>query len=327
MNAIVSSRALGDLTGGVPQATVSTLGDAGLAGTMARLQADWSVAKPRLGINNPDVNGTLFSLRRERFRLSPSTAEDTAWRQTLEQHIMSDVMADPDVAAAARNLRKPDGSAVPGIVIPFSTTVQAGLNFFGLPLAAGDHAFSVSNFATKIYSVGLVMRGYPGMDPYTAGTPNAGLPNSSTTALSATPYAYLIPTGTDYMLAPPLGDTGSVRAFAVHDQALPLPFNLGATSFSTTQFFNAAGTLSEAPWILRKHQAFRPVNDPVFFYGSVPAEFTSSRLVGRSVWNSGWKIVIPANTLLNTEAEGLNLFVASVKDIELFLRTYSHSGN
>ena len=327
INAIVASRALGDLTGGVPQATVSTLGDAGLAGTMARLQADWSVAKPRLGINNPDVNGTLFSLRRERFRLSPSTAEDTAWRQTLEQHIMSDVMADPDVAAAARNLKKPDGSAVPGIVIPFSTTVQAGLNFFGLPLAAGDHAFSVSNFATKIYSVGLVMRGYPGMDPYTAGTPNAGLPNSSTTALSATPYAYLIPTGTDYMLAPPLGDTGSVRAFAVHDQALPLPFNLGATSFSTTQFFNAAGTLSEAPWILRKHQAFRPVNDPVFFYGSVPAEFTSSRLVGRSVWNSGWKIVIPANTLLNTEAEGLNLFVASVKDIELFLRTYSHAGN
>ena len=328
MNAIVASRALGDLTGGVPQATVSTLGDAGLAGTMARLQADWSVAKPRLGINNPDVNGTLFSLRRELFRLLPETAGDAAWQQTLEQHIMSNVMADPDVAAAASNLRKPDGSAVPGIVIPFSTTVQAGLNFFGLPLAAGDHAFSVSNFATKIYSVGLVMRGYIGMDPYTAGTPNAGLPNSSgTNALSSTPYAYLIPTGTDYMLAPPLGDTGSVRAFAVHDQALPLPFNLGATSFSTTQFFNAAGTLSEAPWILRKHQAFRPVNDPVFFYGSVPAEFTSSRLVGRSVWNSGWKIVIPANTLLNTEAEGLNRFVASVKDLEIFLRTYSHSGN
>jgi hypothetical protein len=328
MNAIVASRALGDLTGGVPQATVSTLGDAGLAGTMARLQADWSVAKPRLGINNPDVNGTLFSLRRELFRLLPETAGDTAWQQTLEQHIMSNVMADPDVAAACRNLKKPDGSAVPGIVIPFSTTVQAGLNFFGLPLAAGDHAFSVSNFATKIYSVGLVMRGYIGMDPYTAGTPNAGLPNSSgTNALSATPYAYLIPTGTDYMLAPPLGDTGSVRAFAVHDQALPLPFNLGATSFSTTQFFNAAGTLSEAPWILRKHQAFRPVDHPVFFYGSVPAEFTSSRLVGRSVWNSGWKIVIPANTLLNTEAEGLNRFVASVKDLEIFLRTYSHSGN
>lgn len=328
VNAIVSSRALGDLTGGVPQATVSTLGDAGLAGTMARLQADWSVAKPRLGINNPDVNGTLFSLRRELFRLVDGTPGDTAWQQTLEQHVMSNVMADPDVAVYARNLRKADGSAVPGIVIPFSTTIQHGMNFFGLPLAAGDHNYSPSNYATKIYSVGMVFDGYVGMDPFRSGTPNAGGPNSAApNALGATPYAYLIPVGTDYMLAPPLGDTNTVRAFDVKDQALPLPFNLGATSFSSTQFFNANGTLSEAPWILRKHQAFRPVNDAAFFYSTVPAEFTSSRLVGRSVWNGGWKIVVPAYTLLNNETEALNRFVASVKDIQIFLRTYSHSGN
>ena len=45
--------------------------------------------------------------------------------------------------------------------------------------------------------------------PTTAtGTPNSTAPN----ALSATPYAYLIPTGTDYMRAPPLGDTATVRA-------------------------------------------------------------------------------------------------------------------
>ncbi len=328
INAVVASRALGDLTGGVPQATVSTLGDAGLAGTMARLQADWAVAKPRLGINNPDQNGTLFSLRRELFRILPESTGDTAWQQTLEQHVMTNIMADPDVAAYARNLRKPDGSAVPGIVIPFSTTIQHGYNFFGLPYAAGDHNYSPSNYATKIYSVGTVLRGYVGMDPYAAGTPNAGSANSTAAnALGATPYVYLIPLGTDYMLAPPLGDTGAVRAYDVRDQALPLPFNLGATAFSTTQFFNANGTLSEAPWILRKHQAFRPVSDPAFFYGTVPSEFTSSRLVGRSVWNSSWKLVIPAYTLLNNETEALNRFVVSVKDIELFLRTYSHSGN
>ncbi len=328
INAIVASRSLGDLTGGVPQATVSTLGDSGLAGTMARLQADWSVAKPRLGINNPDTNGTLFSLRRELFRLVAGTAGDTAWQQTLEQHVMSNVMADPDVAAHARSLRKADGSAVPGIVIPFSTTIQQGMNFFGLPSAVGDHNYSVSNYATKIYSVGMVLPGYIGMDPYAQLTPGAGSPNTTApNGLNATPYVYLIPTGTDYMLAPPLGDTGEVRAFDVHDQALPLPFNLGATSFSSTQFFNASGTLNEAPWVLRKHQAFRPVSDPAFFYGTVPSEFTSSRLVGRSAWNGGWKIVIPAYSLLSNEPEGLNRFVASVKDIELFLRTYSHSGN
>jgi hypothetical protein len=328
INGIVASRALGDLAGGVPQATVSTLGDSGLAGTMARLQADWAVAKPRLGINNPDTNGTLFSLRRELFRIVDGTPGDNAWQQTLEQHIMSNVMADSDVAAACRNLRKPDGSAVPGIVIPFSTTIQHGSYFFGLPSANGDHNFSPSNYATKIYSVGLVLPGYIGMDPYAQGTPNAGGPNTtSPNGLNATPYVYLIPTGTDYMLAPPLGDTGAVRSFDVKDQALPLPFNLGATAFSSTQFFNATGTLTEAPWILRKHQAFRPVSDPAFFYSTVPAEFTSSRLVGRSVWNGGWKLVIPAYTLLNAETDGLNRFAASVRDIQLFLRTYSHSGN
>jgi hypothetical protein len=331
INGIVASRALGDLAGGVPQATISTLGDAGLAGTMARLQSDWSVAKGRLGINNPDTNGTVFSLRRELFRIlddPASTDDDAQWQQTLEQHIVSNLLADPDVAALCRNLRKPDGSAVPGIVLPFRTTIEHGLNFFGLPYASGDHNFTPSNFATKIYSVGTVFRGYIGMDPYaiqqtTAGPPNSTAPN----ALGATPYVYLIPVGTDYMLAPPLGDTGAVRAFNVRDQALPLPFNLGATQFSSTQFYNANGTLTEQPWILRKHQSFRAVPDPAFFFSTIPAEFTNSRLVGRSVWNSGWKLVIPAYALLNNEQEGLSRFVASVKDIELFLRTYSHSGN
>ena len=102
---------------------------------------------------------------------------------------------------------------------------------------------------------------------------------------------------------------------------------LVTTAFSETQFFNANGTLNEQPWILRKHPAFRPVDDPAYFYSSLPQEFTNSRLVGRSAWNGRWKLVIPAYTLLANEQDGLNRFVASVKDIELFLRTYSHSGN
>ena len=69
---------------------------------LARLQTDWSVAKSRLGINNPDQNGTLFSLRRELFRLRDDpaiTSDDTQWRQTLEQNIVPNLLADPDVAA------------------------------------------------------------------------------------------------------------------------------------------------------------------------------------------------------------------------------------
>ncbi len=328
---IVSSRALGDLAGGTPQATVSTLGDAGLAGTMAQLNADFSVAKGRLGINNPDANGTLISLRQELFRIldNPAiTSDDTAWQQTLEQHMVSNLMSDPDVAAQCRNLRKADGSAVPGIMIPFSSTIQHGKNFFGLPTAGGDHLFSASNYATKIYSVGVMFQGYVGMDPYATLTPGAGQANTNDpNVLSATPYLYLIPVGVDKMLAPPLGDTGVERSWSVKDQALPLPYNLGATAFSSNQFFSADGTLSEQPWIQRKHQAFRAVDDAAFFYGFQPAEFGSSRLVGRSVWNTQWKIVIPAYGLLNDEQTGLSRFAATVDDIKLFLRTYSNSGN
>jgi hypothetical protein len=327
---IVASRALGDLTGDQPQATVSTLGDSGLAGTMAQLSADFSVAKGRLGINNPDPYGTLFSLRGELFRIltdTAATSDDDAWKQTMQQYIVPDVLTDPDVAKYCNNLKKPDGSAAPGIVIPFGSTIQHGMNFFGLPLAANDHAFTPSNYATKIRSAGIVFKGYLGMDPYAFGTPGATSPAGGTNSLSATPYAYLIPCGSDRMLAPPLGDTNTIRSWTVHDQALPLPYNLGASAFNTTQFFDANGTLSEQPWILRKHQAFRPVSDPAFFYSSVPTEFTNTRLIGRSVWNTRWKIVIPAYTLLSDEQDGLNRFIASVSDIQLFLRTYSNSGN
>ncbi len=327
---IISSRSLGDLTGGVPQSTVSTLGDAGLAGTMAQLNADFSVAEGRLGINNPDQYGTVFSLRTELYRLlnDPAiTSDDDAWQQTIEQRIVADVMTDPDVAAHCRNIKKPDGTRVPGIIIPFSTTIQHGKNFFGLDLAAGDHAYTPSNFATKIHRVGIALPGYVGMDAYAAGNPTGAPASGANNALSATPYVYLIPCGNDYMLAPPLGDTNTLRSWTVADQALPLPYNLGANAFNSTQFFNANGTLSEQPWIIRKHQAFRMVSDPTLFYSWVPAEFTNSRLIGRSVWNGQWKIVIPAYTLSSNEQDGLNRFAASVKDLQLFLRTYSNSGN
>jgi len=327
---IVASRALGDLTGNIPRATSSTTGDAGLAGSMARLQSDWSVAKGRLGINNPDQNGTLFSLRRELFRIpliSNSTVDDDAWRQALEGKIVRDLLADPDVAASCRSLASADGSPVPGIIIPFSSTIATATNFFGLPLTGGDHAFSVSNFATKIHNLGIVFRGYQGMDPPYAGRPGTSPTPETPNMLAATPYVYVIPAGYDRMQAPPLGNTGAVRSWRVVDQALPLPFNLGASAFNSGSYFNAAGTLTEKPWTIRMHQAFRPVDDPSYFYGGVPREFTSSRLVARSVWNTQWKLVIPANTMHADSQTALDRFTASVNDIELFLRTYSQSGN
>lgn len=326
---ILGTYSLGEFSGTSPVRTGR--GDAGLASALAMLRDDYSAAKGRLGLNNPDQNGTLFSLRHELFRIktdAANTDDDTLWKQALQQHVVSDLRNDPDVLNHCANIVKSNNRAVRGIVIPFSTTIAAGYNFFGWPLAGGDHAFTQSAFATKISSAGVVFSGYVGMDPFRQGTPNAGNPASSQpNALSATPYVYLIPCGADVMRAPALGDSPVLRSWSVKDQALPLPINIGGNRYGTLQVFTPQGTLAEEFGIARKHQAFRAVDDAAYFYNYMPAEFTSRRLVGRSVWNTQWKLVIPAYSLLNDESAALDAFINSVSDIKLFLRTYSHSGN
>ena len=69
------------------------------------------------------------------------------------------------------------------------------------------------------------------------------------------------------------------------------------------------------------------MDHPFYFFMPLTADFTSRRLVGRSVWNTGWKLVIPANTLLNNTSDGLSRFLRSVRDIKLYVRSYSYSGN
>lgn len=326
---ILGTYSLGEFAGSEPIRTGGA--DAGLASALAILRDDYAVAKGRLGINNPDRSGTLFSLRHELFRIKndpASTDDDTLWKQALQQQLHSDLRNDPDVLNHCANLVKASNSPVPGLVIPFPTTIAAGYNFFGWPLAGGDHTFTQSAFATKIASVGVVFDGYVGMDPYRQGTPGAGAPvTGQPNTLSATPYVYLIPCGLDGMRSPALGDSPVTRFWDVKDQALPLPINIGGNPFGSLQVFTPQGSLAEQFWIPRKHQAFRAVDDGAYFYNQMPAEFTSGRLVGRSVWNTQWKLVIPGYSLMHDERAGLDAFINSVSDIQLFLRTYSQSGN
>jgi hypothetical protein len=77
------------------------------------------------------------------------------------------------------------------------------------------------------------------------------------------------------------------------------------------------------------------VPSPTFFSTSLYGEggtllrtqYTNNRLVGRSVWNTQWKLVIPGHTLLNDPNEGLDRFIRTVSDIKLHFVTYSYSGN
>jgi hypothetical protein len=336
LNQIISAQALGVVANGQPQYSSSASGDPGLAGALAQMDGDWQVLKGRLGFNNPDGYGTTVSLRSENFRVLPSTNGDSAWQQVLQQSRVADLRADSDVMRHCLQIDDGSGLPVPGIVLSFSTTVANGQNLFGNLLAPGDHNYSPSSFATKIFATGVCLDGYIGMDNPSAGggiTPPD--PTLDPNALAATPYVYLIPVGQDSMRSPPLGDASTIRSWNVDDVAVPLPFNISAADFSSTPFYTSANSLSEPLFAVREHQAFRPVSTTSVFntsiYGATgalqPTEYTNKRLIGRSIWNSKWKLVIPGRTLLADPNQGIDRFIQSVKDVHLYFITYSYAGN
>jgi len=139
----------------------------------------------------------------------------------------------------------------------------------------------------------------------------------------------------DSMRSPPLGDASVVRQWSVADVAVPMPFNIGGSDFSTAPLWQSSESLTEPAFAIRKHQAFRPVSDSTYFDMSIytvngglqRSQYTNNRLIGRSVWNNKWKLVIPGRTLLNDPNEGLDRFINTVRDIKLRFVTYSYSGN
>ncbi|MFO7726410.1 MAG: hypothetical protein R6V45_12785, partial [Oceanipulchritudo sp.] len=51
-----------------------------------------------------------------------------------------------------------------------------------------------------------------------------------------------------------------------------------------------------------------------------------SRLIGRSVWNSRWLLIIPGASLRADPDQGLDLLISEIDDIKLHFETYSQSG-
>ena len=344
VNRIVSSRALGVMRDGEPQFAGSNTGDPGLSSALAEMKADWDVLRGRLGFNSPNVSSTLASFRTENLRIVPGDAGLSAWQDYLQQHRMDNVLDDPDVRRYCLQAAQGQGLPVPGIVLSFSTTITPGVNLFGKALAAGDSSFHRSSFATKIHSVGVALPGYRGMNApgnnnsainYAIGSGTNRVEGDPSMAyldpdsLASTPYIYLVPVGVDSMRSPPLGDTSEIRNWQVNDVAIPMPFNIGGSDFSAHPFYLASDSLSEPLFTIRKHQAFRPV-DSVTPFANFTLDFspyTNSRLIGRSVWNSQWKLIIPGDALLADPKEGLNRLIRTVTDIQLYFVTYSYAGN
>jgi hypothetical protein len=324
---IIGSRALGKFTSdGDPLPASSSRGDPGLADILYRMQANYSVLKGRLGINNPDKNATWFSLRKELFRISSETNALADWQLELSKHVVDDIRAVPEYQRFCQPIASSTPLLVkePAIVIPFETSIDFAKNFFGKDLAAGDHALDSSYYATKISSAGVKLAGYP------------------QNALGSTPVVYLVPAGMDKMRVPGGGENGTVLYWNVADQVIPVPYAIGSTELDDpdwqplyTGYTGGVDLMAK----IRRIPSFRAIID-----GSDSAEPASTRLVGRSAWNTRWVLIIPAGSLLGGNLEdrqkALSIFingqdtdrdgvtdVPGVDDILLGLKTYATSGN
>jgi len=252
------------------------------------------------------------------YRIAPHPApdepadldSDAAWRDQLASTKVDNLWDMPEFRRYCRPFASYDpATPEPGLVIEFSSEIMAGKNFFGQALAGGDNAYDPTNFATKISSVGAWFEGY--------------LSASFSSGLSETPRVYLVPAGTDMMMYPSDTDLG-VRRWNVLDQKIPVPFPVLQSNLDDNTW-RPLDTLGGTEGEIRKFSSFRAYPDSGSFDQS---EMTfDSRLVGRSVWNTRWLLIIPGSTLKADSAEGLQTFIDNVSDIKLFFQTFGYSGN
>lgn len=288
---IVRARSLGRLNNGMPAP------GSGLAGVLSRLNDNFRAVEGRLGFNNLQLDTTEFSLRNEMSRVT----SDDQWLGVLEAAKVEDLW---NLYSFRRYCRpfSPRGAPQPGIVLRFSTEVLAGHNFFGQPLGPGDSAYDPSLYATKIRAAGIRIEGYPIEE------------------LARTPYVYLVPSGMD-VLTVPNSPTLEPRTWNVVDQAIPVPHIIGNADLTRPEWLPTYDSLAGRLGEVRRFSSFRAAIDP-----SDPS-LNVTRLVGRSVWNDSWLLIIPGQSLHNNPATGVEQFVNNVSDIKLSFETYGYSGN
>ncbi|MCP5522126.1 MAG: hypothetical protein H7A46_11340 [Verrucomicrobiales bacterium] len=302
---IVKSRQLGLWVDGQP-----AMGKGGLAEALAQLRENFATLRGQLGLNNPDFEAGTLSLRYGHFRISQDASSDGRWQEALQGARVDDLWSVPEFRQFCRPFADPDDGPQPGIVIDFSTEITPGLNVFGRQLGGGDHAYSVSNFATKIASHAVWFQDY---DP---------------SAMSATPRAYLVPVGSDVMRIS--GGSGiETRSWNVVEQRIPAPFTINETDLNDIDFIPSIDTLDGS------FAALRRTGDSLAFLGTrgvdpdpqtVLSDLGDSRHIGRSIWNTRWLLVIPGISLSADPDAGLDHFIESVTDIQLQFETYSHEG-
>ena len=309
MTQIVKTRSLGRFTEDGTPLGGGNVGDPGLADAMYRMDENWQVLKTRLGFNNPQNDMDEFSLRSECFRKVPDASGDAAWRAILQDAWVENLHELP----AFRKLclpADPMTDTEPGFAIAFSTTIEFRKNFFGKDLAALDNTYDSTYFSTKVRGVGICLEG---------GSTDSG-------GLAQRPQIYLVPAGLDIMRAPleASGTASAVRSWSVLDQTLPLPYPLAESQWEDPDWSALKNLCGNELFAFRKYPSLRAYMGDTF---DATQMNSNARLVGRSVWNSEWWIIIPAGSLHADNEEARQRFIEQIKDIKLYLETYSFSGN
>lgn len=315
---IIEARSLGNFDG------ESRSGSGGLAESIAWLKSQYQLQKGQLGISNPQYESAELSLRTELFRILPAAEDDPAaedpdllWRQTLERARVPDLWRISEF----RNYCRPFAAsqtvagapvAEPGLVFRFSSRVVAGQNFFGKPLSGGDHAFDPSVFATKIGGAGVGFVGYRSDDVLND--------------LPATPRVYLLPVGADIMSVPSSPSPDVVRVWNVLDATIPVPHQAQTSQLDSSGWIPLLDGLNGRLGEPRRVSSFL-----ASYFGEDDPEGATTiqdrRLIGRSVWNTQWILIIPGRSLNADPDVGLDRFIDQVRDIRLALQTYGYSGN
>jgi len=158
--------------------------------------------------------------------------------------------------------------------------------------------------------------------------------------LAQTPRIYLVPVGED-VLRTPSYFTRDIRTWQVVDQKLPPPFPIVPTEMQgDPDWIPSVDTIFDDMFQIRRHSDFRAYHDSGYLNESEMVYDT--RLIGRSVWNNRWVLIIPGRSLLYDGEEAIETFINGpeifgglpgdrtgngVSDIKLFFSTYSYSGN
>jgi hypothetical protein len=239
--------------------------------------------------------------------INAAAASAARLQDALKARIVPDLNQVPEFVRYCRPFSTPADGPQPGIVIRFSTEINNGVNVFGKGLVAGDHKYSNANYATKLRAFGVWLSDY-----------NAA-------GLVISPRAYLVPIGNDYLRTSSSVQPG-IRAWSVKEQRIPVPYVINQGQITSPSFIPTLDGIDGGFGDLRRHGDFRMYHDNGDPEADDSELIYENRLVGRSVWNSEWMLVIPGANLGPDPMDAVTKFSETVTDIKLYFDTYSHQG-